>query len=77
MYELNLQLVGDRIEDIIASYNMWTTDFLKQNDLPINLVDDIRNGIVPRTEVVYQFALYAGCSVDYLVGLKDEKWMFI
>ena len=71
--KFNLQLVGNRIEDIIASYNISIKDFLKQNELPISLVDDIRNGIVPETEIIYQFALVVGCSVDYLVGLRDDK----
>ena len=70
--KFNLQLVGNRIEDIIASYNISIKDFLKQNELPINLVDDIRNGIVPETEIIYKFALIVGCSVDYLIGLKDS-----
>lgn len=71
--KFNLQFLGDRMTWIIKSYNMPVIEFLWQNNLTLDLIDNIRKGIVPDGEVIYDFAVATNSSVDYLLGHKDEN----
>lgn len=71
--KLNLQLICERLTEVAESNNETLEEFLEQNNLPINLIDDIKNHKLPKIDIIRDFAIATNCSVDYLLGFKNDK----
>lgn len=72
----NSDILIDNISTLCRKRNISINQMLKEAQLAVSVIDNIKRGRVPSIDKIYALASYFNCSIDYLVGRTDNPNFF-
>lgn len=70
--EKYLITLSKKIEELSKEHKMSRTEFLESCNVSRSFISNIKKSI-PTIDKVWNISKFANCSIDYLLGLTDEK----